>query len=98
MNWVRASNFAQNWALVRGYVGAGCSTVAQVNANANPGDFLAYMNGSTFEIWHIAFVHSKANGKISISQHTTNRYNQVWNNVIESDFMSKNSVNIIKFS
>ena len=95
---MRASAFAQYWALIRGYVGAGCSTKAQVNANANPGDFLAYMDGSTFEIWHIAFVHSKSNGKISISQHTQNRYNEVWENVIPSDFMNKNSVNIIKFS
>lgn len=98
VNWVNASSFAQYWSLIRGYAGAGCSTRAQVNANANPGDFIAYMSSTTYEIWHIAFVQSKSNGLINITQHTANFYNQRFNDRGGSNFMNENSVLIIDFT
>jgi|GEM_PF-1383090 len=94
--WNVAHTFTEYWSITRGYNGGGYTNRSDTNKNANPGDFIAYMNVDTYEIWHVAFVQSKSSdGAIYITQHTTDRYNERWNSIPinhTSDYI------IIKFS
>lgn len=80
-NWNVAHAFTEYWTLIRGYNGGDYTTRADVNRVAKPGDFIAYMSKDTYEIWHVTFVQSKSNGLVYISQHTTDRYNEKWNDI-----------------
>ncbi len=79
--WNVAHHFTEYWTIIRGYNGGDYVTRGEVNSKANPGDFIAYMSSDTYTIWHVAFVQSKTNGEIYISQHTKDRYNEKWNNI-----------------
>lgn len=79
--WNLAADFTDYWALERGHNGGNYMSRSTVNSVANPGDFLAYMSFDTDAVWHVAFVQSKSNGQIYISQHTTDRFNEKWNNI-----------------
>lgn len=52
-----------------------CATKSDVKSRAIEGDFIAYWKKGTYEIGHISYVNAKKNGKINVSQHSTNRYN-----------------------
>ena len=79
--WNVAHYFMEYFGSERGYAYGGYTTKAQVNANARPGDFLGYMANDTNTIWHVCFVQSKSGGKIYITQHTRDTYNEKWDNV-----------------
>lgn len=79
--WNVAHDFMEYFGSERGYAYGGYTTKAQVNANARPGDFLGYMANDTNSIWHVCFVQSKSGGKIYITQHTRDTYNEKWDNV-----------------
>lgn len=79
--WNVAHDFVEYWSIIRGYNGGEYNSRASVNSNANPGDIIAYMRSDTYVIWHVAFVQSKSGGNIYISQHTTDRYNNKWNDI-----------------
>lgn len=61
-NWRVAHDFAEYWSVIKGYNGGVLPTREQVNQQANPGDFLAYMSRNTGVITHIAFVQEKRAG------------------------------------
>lgn len=79
--WNVAHAFTEYWTLVRGYNGGDYTSRSSVNQKASPGDFVAYMRYDTYAIWHVTFMQSKLNGEIYISQHTTDRYNEKWNDI-----------------
>ena len=79
--WNVAHYFMEYFGSERGYAYGGYTTKAQVNANARPGDFLGYMANDTNTIWHVCFVQSKSGGKIYITQHTRDTYNEKWDNI-----------------
>lgn len=79
--WNVAHYFMEYFGSERGYAYGGYTTKAQVNANAQPGDFLGYMANDTNIIWHVCFVQSKSGGKIYITQHTRDTYNEKWENI-----------------
>lgn len=79
--WNVAHDFIEYWGLEKGYAYNAFTTKADVNKYAQPGDFMGYMRDDTYEIWHVAFVQSKVNGEIYISQHTTDRFNEKWNDI-----------------
>lgn len=93
--WNVAHDFTTYWSITRGYNGGGYSSRASVNTNANPGDYIAYMSNDTYQIWHVAFVQSKAGGNIYISQHTADRYNNKWNDI---SITPASTYIIVKFS
>lgn len=97
-NWVAAYAFLSYWSLERGYIGPQCSTREAVNANANPGDCLAWKNRTTFEVYHIQFVQSKKSGNIYCSQHTDHYYNQKFNDRVSQAKMNQNWVFVIDFT
>lgn len=96
--WNVAADFTEYWSLVRGYNGGVYRTRAQVNSAAKPGDVIAYQSRTDYNIWHCAFVQSKVNDEIYISQHTIDRYNNKWNDIGGASFMNENNVFVINFS
>lgn len=94
-NWNVAWAFTEYWTLIRGYNGGDYTIRADVNRVANPGDFIAYMAKDTYEIWHVAFVQSKSDGLVYISQHTKDRYNEKWNDI---SLTHSSTYIVIKFS
>ena len=94
-----AHDFAEYWSVIKGYNGGVLPTREQVNQQANPGDFLAYMSRNTGVITHIAFVQEKRAGYIYVSQHTTNLYDAMFNQrVSESDMQNKYHIILIDFT
>ncbi len=96
--WTVAQDFTEYWSLIRGYLGTENSTITSVISQAEPGDFLAYKNSDTYAIWHMAFVHTKGNNTIYISQHTTNLKNVDWKTRVDNNWMNNNYVIIVDFT
>lgn len=83
--WVNASYFTEYWSLTRGYIGKVCTSRSAVNAYAEPGDFLSWYNLDTLNWTHLQFVQSKnMKAEIYCSQHTSNYYDQKFNDRVEA--------------
>lgn len=88
-NWRVAQDFTEYMSNIRGYNGGLWTTRAAVNKNANAGDCIAYMRRGTTEITHVAFVQSKVNGYIYLTQHTDDFYNVKFNDRVSESRMNK---------
>lgn len=97
-NWNVAGAFTQYMSLERGYLGGEYLYRSQVNANANPGDCIAYKMKDTYDIYHVAFVQSKSNGLIYCTQHTSDYYNLKFNDRVSESYMSSRLVIVIDFT
>ena len=97
--WRVAQDFTEYWSNVRGYNGGLYMTRAEVNANANPGDVIAYMRRNTTEIFHVAFVQSKIDGYIYLTQHSPSFCETQFNvRVSESKMNNDYYVIVLNFS
>lgn len=74
--WVNAGAFCTYWGDHRGYIGKTCTSLAEVNKNSKPGDFLVWRNKTTLEYEHTQFVQTKVNGYIYCTQHSPSYYRQ----------------------
>lgn len=74
--WVNAGAFCTYWGDHRGYIGKTCTSLAEVNKNSKPGDFLVWRNKTTLEYEHTQFVQTKINGYIYCTQHSPSYYRQ----------------------
>lgn len=74
--WVNAGDFCTYWGDHRGYIGKTCTSLAEVNKNSKPGDFLVWRNKTTLEYEHTQFVQTKVNGYIYCTQHSPSYYRQ----------------------
>lgn len=96
--WLTAGSFLNYWSLGRGYQGPVCRTRSQVNANAEPGDFLSWQHRDTAEIYHTQFVQSKSNGEIYCTQHTSNYCNEKFNDRVSTSTFKNENVFVIDFT
>lgn len=96
--WLVANDFAEYFSNVRGYNGGLWYTREQINSKAYPGDCIAYMRRSNGTIYHIAFVQSKVNGYVYLSQHSDSFYNIKFNDRISESKMNANYIIILNFS
>ena len=87
-NWRVAQDFTEYMTLDRGYNGGLYTARADVNRVATPGDCIAYMKRGTTEIFHVAFVQSKQNGLIYLTQHTDDFYNVKFNDRVSEEKMN----------
>ena len=74
--WVNAGAFCTYWGDHRGYIGKTCTSLAEVNKNSKPGDFLVWRNKTTLEYEHTQFVQTKVNGYIYCTQLSPSYYRQ----------------------
>ena len=74
--WVNAGAFCTYWGDHRGYIGKTCTSLAEVNKNSKPGDFLVWRNKTTLEYEHTQLVQTKVNGYIYCTQHSPSYYRQ----------------------
>lgn len=74
--WVNAGAFCTYWGDHRGYIGKTCTSLAEINKNSEPGDFLVWRNKTTLEYEHTQFVQTKVNGYIYCTQHSPSYYRQ----------------------
>lgn len=74
--WVNAGAFCTYWGDHRGYIGKTCTSLAEINKNSKPGDFLVWRNKTTLEYEHTQFVQTKVNGYIYCTQHSPSYYRQ----------------------
>lgn len=89
--WVNAGVFCTYWGDHRGYIGKTCTSLAEVNKNSKPGDFLVWRNKTTLEYEHTQFVQTKVNGYIYCTQHSPSYYRQRLSDCI-TDAAFNNSV------
>ena len=89
--WVNAGAFCTYWGDHRGYIGKTCTSLAEVNKNSKPGDFLVWRNKTTLEYEHTQFVQTKVNGYIYCTQHSPSYYRQRLSDCI-TDAAFNNSV------
>lgn len=61
---------------------------ASAQAGMSEGSFVAYFKKNTFEITHASYVSQKSGGKAYITQHTTDRLNEAWDNINVSAYSS----------
>ena len=78
--WYNASTFF-NFFNAEGMRSYGAANKAEVNSKAETGDMLCYISRSTGVVDHIAYVNRKTGGKIYISQHTTDRKDEKFDDI-----------------
>lgn len=92
--WINAHQFAVYMSAagknVKGY-----TTAAQVKANAQVGDVLAYKGKSApYNIWHLSYVTKKSGNDIFVTQHSVSLQDVNWNGRLD---MNQNTVLVIKY-
>lgn len=91
--WINANAFMDYWTHVGNKYTLYTPTATALKTNAQVGDIIAYKQNYRF--YHLAFVTEKKNGKIYITQHTTNLNNVDWDS--RDINMQENNVYIMRF-
>ncbi|WP_455334962.1 amidase domain-containing protein [Enterococcus quebecensis] len=78
--WINANSFRQYWQ-VKGRSVTRHTSKSAVSNTAKLGDILNYANKKTGRSWHNAIVTEKKGGTLYVSQHSSNRNNDNWNNI-----------------